>query len=363
MEQLATKYRPRKFEDIVSQDNVKIILKNQLETGLFKQAYLFCGGAGTGKTTSARIFANEINGGNAKPVEIDGASNNGVDNIRELIENCRMKAIDGSYKVYIIDEVHMLSTGAFNALLKILEEPPAKVIFILCTTDPQKIPATILSRVQRFNFTRIPNELIVDRLEYIIQQENEERVITNGGSRDALHDEHWAESEGIAQIFSERAALNYIASLAGGGMRDAITKLDTILGYGDDITIDTVTKCLGITPQSIMLKLIEAIKTNNIAEGLKLVDELYMGGKDLKLFIKDFAVFVLDIIKLATTGNSGPMSEPCIRKVQQVINGTSSNFLLELLEQLNILSANIKYEQNPKFLVESEVLRLCNTEF
>lgn len=352
MEQLATKYRPRKFEDIVSQDNIKIILKNQLDTGLFKQAYLFCGGAGTGKTTSARIFANEINKGKAKPVEIDGASNNGVDNIRELIENCRMKAIDGSYKVYIIDEVHMLSTGAFNALLKILEEPPAKVIFILCTTDPQKIPATILSRVQRFNFTRIPADMIVDRLSYIIEQENTEICEHQGNE---VYDGELIEYD--------KAALNYVANLAGGGMRDAITKLDTVLGYTYNITIANVTNCLGITPQSIMLKLIEAIKTNNMAEGLKLVDELYMEGKDLKLFIKDFAIFVLDIIKLAATGNPGPMSEPCVRKVQQVINGSSNNFLLELLEQLNLLSANIKYEQNPKFLVESEVLRLCNTEF
>ena len=352
MEQLATKYRPRKFEDIVSQDNIKIILKNQLDTGLFKQAYLFCGGAVTGKTTSARIFANEINKGKAKPVEIDGASNNGVDNIRELIENCRMKAIDGSYKVYIIDEVHMLSTGAFNALLKILEEPPAKVIFILCTTDPQKIPATILSRVQRFNFTRIPADMIVDRLSYIIEQENTEICEHQGNE---VYDGELIEYD--------KAALNYVANLAGGGMRDAITKLDTVLGYTYNITIANVTNCLGITPQSIMLKLIEAIKTNNMAEGLKLVDELYMEGKDLKLFIKDFAIFVLDIIKLAATGNPGPMSEPCVRKVQQVINGSSNNFLLELLEQLNLLSANIKYEQNPKFLVESEVLRLCNTEF
>lgn len=135
---LATKYRPKKFNDIVCQDNVKIVLQNQIDTNGFKQAYLFCGSAGTGKTTSARIFANEINKGEGRIVEIDGASNNGVDNIRNLIDNCKMKSLDGTYKVFIIDEVHMLSIGAFNALLKILEEPPKGTIFILCTTDPQK---------------------------------------------------------------------------------------------------------------------------------------------------------------------------------------------------------------------------------
>ena len=164
---LATKYRPKKFGDLVCQDNVKIVLQNQIDLNEFKQAYLFCGSAGTGKTTSARIFANEINKGEGRIVEIDGASNNGVDNIRNLIDNCKMKSLDGTYKVFIIDEVHMLSIGAFNALLKILEEPPKGTIFILCTTDPQKIPATILSRVQRFDFKRIPTQRIMNRLTYI----------------------------------------------------------------------------------------------------------------------------------------------------------------------------------------------------
>ena len=171
---LATKYRPKTFDDMVCQDNVKIVLQNQIDMNEFKQSYLFCGSAGTGKTTSARIFANEINRGKGRIVEIDGASNNGVDNIRNLIDNCKMKSLDGTYKVFIIDEVHMLSIGAFNALLKILEEPPKGTIFILCTTDPQKIPGTILSRVQRFDFQRIPTEQIFDRLKYIIEQENKE---------------------------------------------------------------------------------------------------------------------------------------------------------------------------------------------
>ena len=171
MEALATKYRPRTFNDVVCQDNIKKVLTNQLETGEIKQAYLFAGSPGTGKTTSARIFANDVNGGKGKPIEIDGASNNGVDNIRSIIDDCKMKSLDSKYKVYIIDEVHMLSLGAFNALLKVLEEPPKRVIFILCTTDPHKIPPTILSRLQRFDFKRIPQFDIVQRLEYILKKE------------------------------------------------------------------------------------------------------------------------------------------------------------------------------------------------
>ena len=235
---LATKYRPKKFENIVCQDNVKIVLQNQIDTNEFKQAYLFCGSAGTGKTTSARIFANEINKGEGRIIEIDGASNNGVDNIRNLIDNCKMKSLDGTYKVFIIDEVHMLSIGAFNALLKILEEPPKGTIFILCTTDPQKIPATILSRVQRFDFKRIPTQRIMNRLTYIIEKENQTRT---------------------EQIEYTDEALQYIAQLAEGGMRDAITKLDTVLGFTQNITSEAFIKCLGLTSTQFILEILDNI--------------------------------------------------------------------------------------------------------
>ena len=161
MKSLALKYRPQTFDDVVCQDSVMRVLSSQIEFKDFKQSYLFCGGAGTGKTTTARIFGKEVNGGKGRLIEIDGASNNGVDNIRNLIEDCKMKSLDSDYKVYIIDECHMLSIGAWNAFLKVLEEPPKGVIFIMCTTDPQKIPQTILSRVQRFDFTRIPTDKIV----------------------------------------------------------------------------------------------------------------------------------------------------------------------------------------------------------
>lgn len=168
---LAIKYRPKNFSDVVEQGSTIAILTNQINTNSVKSAYLFVGGAGTGKTTSARIFANMINKGEGTPIELDAASNNSVEDIRRLTEDAQTQSIDSEYKVFILDEVHSLSNQAWQAMLKTLEEPPAKSIFIFCTTDPQKIPNTILSRVQRYNFQRISHKGIVDRLKYIIEQE------------------------------------------------------------------------------------------------------------------------------------------------------------------------------------------------
>ena len=171
-EALAVKYRPTVFADVVEQDSTKVILQQQLESNEVKNAYLFCGPAGCGKTTCARIFANDINGGQGNPIELDAASNNGVDDVREIIQQAKTKSLNSEYKIFIIDECHALSNSAWQAMLKIIEEPPAKYIFIFCTTDPHKIPKTILSRVQRYDFQRISQQGIVDRLRYIIEQEN-----------------------------------------------------------------------------------------------------------------------------------------------------------------------------------------------
>lgn len=169
---LAIKYRPTKFSDLTEQSAVVSILTNQIETNTIKHGYLFCGGAGTGKTTSARIFASMINNGCGTPIELDAASNNSVEDIRRLTEDAQTQSIDSEYKVFVIDECHSLSNQAWQAMLKTLEEPPAKAIFIFCTTNPEKIPQTILSRVQRYNFQRISHEGIVNRLKYIIEEEN-----------------------------------------------------------------------------------------------------------------------------------------------------------------------------------------------
>jgi len=169
---LAIKYRPTQFSDIVEQDAIKAILINQIDTGTVKHGYLFCGPAGDGKTTTARIFANEINKGQGSPIELDAASNNSVEDIRRITEQAQTQSLDSEYKVFILDEVHSLSNQAWQAFLKTLEEPPAKAIFIMCTTNPERIPNTILSRVQRYNFQKISTEGIFERLKYIIEQEN-----------------------------------------------------------------------------------------------------------------------------------------------------------------------------------------------
>ena len=335
MEALATKYRPRTFNDVICQDNVKKVLSNQLKTGEIKQAYLFCGSSGTGKTTCARIFANDVNEGKGKPIEIDGASNNGVDNIRSIIEDCRMKSLDSKYKVYIIDEVHMLSIGAFNALLKVLEEPPKGVIFILCTTDPHKIPATILSRLQRFDFKRIPQFDIVQRLEYILKE------------------------EGIQTYNVE--AIEYIAKLADGGMRDAIMKLDTVLGYTTTITLQAVLDCLGITNYEHLVTIVQGIINRQPDDPIQIIDNIYRDGKDLKLFVKDLNKFVLDLCKLSITRNKELTMIPTdiMRQCIHIATKTPNYELVDILDALNNLLDKIKYEQNPKNLIESELIILC----
>lgn len=169
---LAIKYRPHTWDEVTEQGSTKIILQQQLESGEVKNAYLFCGPAGCGKTTCARIFAHDINNGQGNPIELDAASNNGVDDVREIIQQAKTKSLDSEYKIFIIDECHALSNSAWQAMLKIIEEPPAKSIFIFATTDPQKIPKTILSRVQRYDFQRISQDGIVNRLKYILDEEN-----------------------------------------------------------------------------------------------------------------------------------------------------------------------------------------------
>ena len=335
MMNLAVKYRPERFADVVCQDNVKKVLTNQLETNEVKQAYLFCGSSGTGKTTSARIFANEVNGGKGKPIEIDGASNNGVDNIRNIIDDCRMKSLDSKYKVYIIDEVQMLSIGAFNALLKVLEEPPKGVIFILCTTDPHKIPATILSRVQRFQFKRIPQNEVVKRLQYVLQQEG--------------------------KITYDMEALQYIAKLADGGMRDALMKLDTVLGYTTEITMEAVLDCLGITNYDYLFKIVSSIIKQDATTPMQLIDDLYKQGKDLKLFVKDLSKFILDLCKLELTQDiNTTMIPPELKtKCTQLLCKCDLDLLVDIMDAVNKLMDKIKYEQNPKSLIESELIILC----
>lgn len=338
---LAVKYRPKSFDDVVEQQAIKDILTDQIETGTFQHSYLFCGPAGCGKTTAARIFANDINGGKGNPIEVDAASNNGVDNVREIIDGARRKSLDSDYKVYIIDECHMLSTGAWNAMLKLLEEPPKTTVFIMCTTDPQKIPATILSRVQRYNFSKISLDNITKRLKYIVHSEVDE--ILNEGSPDE------------AFTYTEEA-IQYIAKLADGGMRDSITMLDKCLSLSPDLTIESVVTALGTVDYNTHFDLLMYMECRSKASAAKLIEDVFNSGKDLKQFIKQFQYFVLDVCKYMMFNDFKYINIPALEEYKRRLQDEDYDLALKVLEWARQLNADIKWESNPKAIVQTAIL-------
>ncbi len=341
---LAIKYRPKTFDDVVEQGSVKLILEEQLKTKTHQNCYLFTGGAGTGKTTCARIFANEVNEGKGNPIEIDAASNNVVDNVREIIENAKFKALDAPYKVYIIDECHMLSTGAWNAMLKLIEEPPAQTIFIFCTTDPQKIPATIISRVQRYDFQRITHDSIVNRLKHILDEEN----LT-------------VEVQGSFQY--EIEALDYIAKLVDGGMRDAITLLDKCLSFSPDIIVPHVIEALGTIDYDVMFDLTNAIIDMRTGDAVTIIEEAHRSGVDLKQFMKQYSYFILDAYKYCLLGNFEYLQIPSTYSdILDSWDDETYDFVKELLAEIIKLNADIKWEPSPKPLIEATIILLCQEE-
>ena len=267
---LSVAYRPRDWGSIVGQESIMLILKKQLSSNSFKNTYIFSGASGSCKTTTARIFANEINNHCGQPIEIDAASNNGVDNVRLISDGAKERSLDSEYKIYIIDEAHMLTNQAWNALLKIIEEPPKYTIFIFCTTDPQKIPDTIKNRCMRFNFTRIPSHQIKSRLEYVCSNEG----YTN-------YDE----------------ACDYISRICKGEMRNALSLLETCVDYSNDLTIDNVVKAIGNFSYDIYFNLVNAIIDGNIKDALQIIEDIYNEGNDLKHFINTFLEFILDCTK------------------------------------------------------------------
>lgn len=336
---LAVKYRPKTFEDVVGQVAIKEILQYQVDSKSNLNCYLFTGGAGTGKTTCARIFANELNGGQGLPIEIDAASNNGVEQVRKIIDEAKYKSLDSTYKIYILDEVHMLSTGAWNAMLKLLEEPPAKTIFIMCTTDPQKIPATILSRVQRFDFQRIPTKFILERLGYILDEENKEDEIFTNVDLDALH---------------------YIAKLANGGMRDAITMLDKCIAYSSELTMQNVVSALGVVDYVEYFKLFNLSYLKEQADMIEQIESVFMAGKDLKLFIKGYFMFLVDIEAYNITKNSEIVQIPTnfLEDFAKEWNVDKLRFAHESMKVIQNLLQEIKWEQNPKPFIIARLLSL-----
>lgn len=353
MKSLAVEYRPKKFDDVVGQGAIKQILSEQINTGTNKNCYLFCGGAGTGKTTCARIFAKEINKGKGNPIEVDAASNNGVENVRQIIEQAKYKAIDSEYKVYIIDECHMLSTGAWNAMLKLIEEPPAKTLFLFCTTDPQKIPSTILSRVQRYDFQRISMEGVVERLKYILDSEND-RIC------DELdNDINPGEEENLLLNYDEEA-LKYIAKLADGGMRDAITLMDKCISYDNHLTVENVMETLGTSNYDIMFDLTDSIMHKQDFDCLKVIDDVFYAGKDLKQFMKQYLYFILDCSKVVISNSFEYSNIPNTKQYNERFSDSyTQENLVYILKETNRINNDIKWENSPKQLIQAELLILC----
>lgn len=333
---LAVKYRPKDFEDLTEQASVAKILTYQISTGTNKNSYLFTGPAGTGKTTTARIFGTKLNDGVKNLIELDAASNNSVDDIRKIIDEAKFQDLSSKYKVYIIDECHMLSQGAWNALLKLLEEPPLSTIFILCTTDAQKIPKTILSRVQRYDFKKISYEGIIKRLIYILTEEQAE-----GNDLTYYPD-----------------AIEYIARISEGGMRDAITLLDKCLSYSKEITLENVSKALDITDMSIMVKLTKSIYNRVLADVIEITEKIYQDGFDIKLFSKQYLTFIVNCIKYTATKNTKLTNLPnnIVDSLEQ--EKFALKFLTILMESLVKLNEMIKWETSPKTLLQAYLISL-----
>lgn len=332
---LAVRFRPSTFEDLCEQKSIVNILQYQIENDCPKNAYLFTGPAGCGKTTSARILANELNKGKGAPIERDAARHNGVDKIRAIIDEASFQSLDSKYKIFIIDECHMITTEGWNAMLKILEEPPKNTIFIFCTTDPQKIIPTVLSRVQRFDFQRITLKTIYERLIYILQQEKIESY--------------------------DEEAIKFITRMSKGGMRDAISLLEKCIDYAPEITVDSVIDALGYIDYDVLYDIVLALKNKDAGDVIKTIEEAYMAGTEIKFLVKQLISFVLDLCTYSNLRNFDYISIPSSLKDKvDFLTDNCSSAPRDLLKDLIELDGKLRYETDPKLLVESSMVVLCN---
>lgn len=336
---LAVKYRPTTFEDVCGQSITVKVLEKAIEKRHFKNVYLFAGDSGCGKTTLARLFANAINQDVGTPIEIDAASNNGVDNVRAIIESANQRALDAEYKIFIIDECHAITSQGWQAFLKGIEEPPAYTIFMFCTTEPNKIPPTILNRVQRYNITKIQTNLIKNRLMYICQKEG----FTN---------------------YEETCDL--ISKNVQGCMRDAITYLDKCSDYSTDLSLTNAKYVLNNFSYEAMFNLTWALQEKNEGNILRIIDQLSDTGTNLKAFIDTYLEFIINLNKFNIFKDINITTIPAYlaAKDNPVVQNTVSikdskvwfNSLIELLLQIKL---QIRYDNSYKITIEAFLLSFC----
>lgn len=355
---LYRKFRPDNFEDVKGQSHIVTTLQNQIKAERMGHAYLFCGTRGTGKTSIAKIFARAVNceqpvngspcnectvcrsinaGTSMNVIEIDAASNNGVDNIREIVEEVQYSPAEGKYKVYIIDEVHMLSIGAFNALLKTLEEPPSYVIFILATTEVHKIPITILSRCQRYDFKRITIDTIANRLQELMVAEGVE---------------------------VEDKAIRYVAKAADGSMRDALSLLDQCIAFylGKKLTYDNVLEVLGAVDTEVFSRFLRQILKEDIVGLMKMLEELVMQGRELGQFVVDFTWYLRNLLLISSSEQMEDVldvSTENLERLREESQMIEQDRLMRYIRVFSELSGQIKYAVQKRIFIEIALIKLC----
>lgn len=358
---LYRKFRPQEFEDVKGQDHIVTTLKNQIKADRIGHAYLFCGTRGTGKTTVAKIFAKAVNcehpvdgspcgecaickaiadGSSMNVIEIDAASNNGVDNIRQIREEVTYRPTEGKFKVYIIDEVHMLSSGAFNALLKTLEEPPAYVIFILATTEAHKIPITILSRCQRYDFHRISIDTIAGRLMDLMQEEH---------------------------VDVEERAIRYVAKAGDGSMRDALSLLDQCIAFhlGETLTYENVLEVLGAVDTEIFSRLLRQIINKDIVGAVGILDALVDEGREMGQMVNDFTWYLRNLLLLQSSDDMEDvldMSREHLNALKEEAEMVKPEVLMRYIRIFSELSNQIKYATQKRILIEIAIIKLCKPQ-
>lgn len=335
---LPVKYRPSTFDSVVEQDSIKRTLQNQINKNKIKNVYLFCGSAGTGKTTTARLFAYALNGAEENVCELDAASHSSVENVRTIIDDSKYHPVGTPYKIYIIDECHALSSQAWKALLKTLEEPTKTSIFIMCTTDPQKVPVAVMSRAQRFDFKKISHAGIVSRLKWIIEQEN---------------------SEGHSYTYTDEA-IEYIAKLAEGGMRTAITRMSTVLDLSDDVTTDTVVEAISTVSYDTLFDLLKSLCIMDKKKVIQIIEQAHMSGTDLKQLMQQFTDFTLEMNMYGLFNDFEYLHiPPTYKDKMSDFSDSDYAFFTQLLEVMLKLCDDIKWNQSPKSLIEATFLLLC----